>query len=221
MCIFFLMNVCGFCWWQDWTHCSPDRHLYHVPQVDNCRFSVSGRAPGVGGLPQEEVGLPGQAEGGQKENAPGWWWWLCREPARGGQAEHWWTGWLPATYCKVYAGSALAGHTGMWALLGSVVSPAWENEHPSLGMWMCVCLLQIAETGHPGMFRLWALIGNDLHMVKLTVPRIFYVNQKTSKEGAGSSELDLRSPMFWWDGGMLCVVFFSNGARDMALPIAL
>ncbi|CAH1796227.1 unnamed protein product [Owenia fusiformis] len=46
-------------------------------------------------------------------------------------------------------------------------------------------IVQIAETGHPGMYKLWALIGNDLHAIKLTIPRIFYVNQKTEKEGAG------------------------------------
>ena len=48
--------------------------------------------------------------------------------------------------------------------------------------------VQIAETGHPGQYKLWALIGNDLHAVKLNVPRIFYVNQKTPKEGEGQSE---------------------------------
>ncbi|XP_013399576.1 DNA polymerase epsilon catalytic subunit A [Lingula anatina] len=46
-------------------------------------------------------------------------------------------------------------------------------------------IVQIAETGHPGLFRLWALIGTDLHAIKLTVPRIFYVNQKSAKEGEG------------------------------------
>ena len=49
-------------------------------------------------------------------------------------------------------------------------------------------IVQLAETGHPGMYKLWALIGNDLHAVKLTVPRIFYVNQKSPKEGEGDSE---------------------------------
>ncbi|XP_074652055.1 DNA polymerase epsilon catalytic subunit A-like [Tubulanus polymorphus] len=48
-------------------------------------------------------------------------------------------------------------------------------------------IIQIAETGHPGQFRMWALVGTDLHCIKLNVPRIFYVNQKTPKaeeEGA-------------------------------------
>lgn len=43
-------------------------------------------------------------------------------------------------------------------------------------------VIQIMETGTPGMFRLWALVGSDLHCIKLIVPRIFYVNQKTPKE---------------------------------------
>jgi len=36
---------------------------------------------------------------------------------------------------------------------------------------------QIVETGQPGLFRVWALIGSDLHQVKVVVPRVFYVNQ--------------------------------------------
>ncbi|XP_041470272.1 DNA polymerase epsilon catalytic subunit A-like isoform X2 [Lytechinus variegatus] len=43
-------------------------------------------------------------------------------------------------------------------------------------------IIQIMETGHPGLFKLWALIGSDLHHIKLMVPRIFYVNQRTPKE---------------------------------------
>ena len=42
------------------------------------------------------------------------------------------------------------------------------------------------ETAHPGQFKLWALIGSDLHVIKLNVPRTFYVNQKTPKEGEGA-----------------------------------
>lgn len=47
--------------------------------------------------------------------------------------------------------------------------------------------VQLAETNTPGHFKLWALVGNDLHLIKLTVPRIFYVNQRTPKE-EGSSD---------------------------------
>ncbi|WAR05620.1 DPOE1-like protein, partial [Mya arenaria] len=42
-------------------------------------------------------------------------------------------------------------------------------------------IVQLIESGHPGQFKLWALIGSDLHAMKLNVPRIFYVNQKTPK----------------------------------------
>ncbi|CAL1540665.1 unnamed protein product, partial [Lymnaea stagnalis] len=47
-------------------------------------------------------------------------------------------------------------------------------------------IVQIMETSIPGQFRLWALIGSDLHALKLNVPRTFYVNQKTQKEGEGA-----------------------------------
>ncbi|CAG5130840.1 unnamed protein product, partial [Candidula unifasciata] len=47
-------------------------------------------------------------------------------------------------------------------------------------------IVQIMETSHPGQFKLWALIGSDLHAIKLNIPRTFYVNQKTPKEGEGA-----------------------------------
>ncbi|CAG0886396.1 unnamed protein product, partial [Darwinula stevensoni] len=40
----------------------------------------------------------------------------------------------------------------------------------------------IEETADPGLFRVWALVGTELHFVRLNVPRIFYVNQKTPRE---------------------------------------
>ncbi|XP_014670833.1 PREDICTED: DNA polymerase epsilon catalytic subunit A-like [Priapulus caudatus] len=46
-------------------------------------------------------------------------------------------------------------------------------------------IIQIAETGQPGQYKVWALIGTDLHAIKLNVPRLFYVNQRTAKEGEG------------------------------------
>ena len=45
-------------------------------------------------------------------------------------------------------------------------------------------VIQIAETASPGLYRILALIGSDLHCIKLVVPRTFYVNQKTAKEAA-------------------------------------
>ncbi|KAL8598378.1 hypothetical protein ACOMHN_032655 [Nucella lapillus] len=47
-------------------------------------------------------------------------------------------------------------------------------------------IVQVMETSHPGTFKLWALIGSDLHAMKLQVPRVFYVNQKTPKDGEGT-----------------------------------
>ncbi|XP_035661114.1 DNA polymerase epsilon catalytic subunit A-like [Branchiostoma floridae] len=43
-------------------------------------------------------------------------------------------------------------------------------------------IVQIMETAAPGQFKLWALIGSDLHGIRLNVPRIFYVNQRVPKE---------------------------------------
>ncbi|XP_054248557.1 DNA polymerase epsilon catalytic subunit A [Indicator indicator] len=46
-------------------------------------------------------------------------------------------------------------------------------------------IMQIAETSQPGLFRLWALIGSDLHCIRLSVPRVFYVNQRIPKPEEG------------------------------------
>ncbi|GAB0091003.1 DNA polymerase epsilon catalytic subunit [Sergentomyia squamirostris] len=41
-------------------------------------------------------------------------------------------------------------------------------------------IIQIAETDFPGNFIMWILInGEELHKIRLTVPRIFYINQRT------------------------------------------
>lgn len=37
------------------------------------------------------------------------------------------------------------------------------------------------ETNDPGVFRVWALVGKELHSIKLNVPRIFYVNKRTPR----------------------------------------
>lgn len=49
-------------------------------------------------------------------------------------------------------------------------------------------LFQLAETSDPGTFKAWVLVGADLHAIKVNVPRIFYVNCHTPKEGAGTSK---------------------------------
>ncbi|XP_071842244.1 DNA polymerase epsilon catalytic subunit A-like isoform X2 [Apostichopus japonicus] len=43
-------------------------------------------------------------------------------------------------------------------------------------------IIQVAETSHPGLYKLWALIGQDLHSIKLLVPRVFYINQRNQKD---------------------------------------
>ncbi|XP_076350234.1 DNA polymerase epsilon catalytic subunit 1 isoform X2 [Tachypleus tridentatus] len=47
-------------------------------------------------------------------------------------------------------------------------------------------IIQVAESGQLGIYRLWALVGQDLHQIRLNVPRIFYVNQRVPKEGESS-----------------------------------
>lgn len=39
-------------------------------------------------------------------------------------------------------------------------------------------ILQLAETDIPGDFRVWALVGGNLHALKMTVPRVFYINSR-------------------------------------------
>ena len=40
-------------------------------------------------------------------------------------------------------------------------------------------IIQIVETSELGLFRLWALVDQELHLLRLNVPRIFYVNRRT------------------------------------------
>ncbi|XP_076638395.1 DNA polymerase epsilon catalytic subunit 1 isoform X3 [Colletes latitarsis] len=42
-------------------------------------------------------------------------------------------------------------------------------------------IIQISETNEPGLFRLWILIDQDLHALRLVIPRIFYVNTRKPK----------------------------------------
>lgn len=39
-------------------------------------------------------------------------------------------------------------------------------------------IIQIVETNEPGLFRLWALVDQELHQLRLVVPRIFYLNSR-------------------------------------------
>lgn len=40
-------------------------------------------------------------------------------------------------------------------------------------------IIQIVSVGNLGQFTVWAMVGEELHKIKLIVPRIFYVNQRT------------------------------------------
>ncbi|XP_036870228.2 DNA polymerase epsilon catalytic subunit A isoform X5 [Manis javanica] len=48
-------------------------------------------------------------------------------------------------------------------------------------------IVQISETSQAGLYRLWALISGDLHCFKLSIPRMFYVNQRVAKTEEGPS----------------------------------
>ncbi|PNJ05586.1 POLE isoform 8 [Pongo abelii] len=48
-------------------------------------------------------------------------------------------------------------------------------------------IVQISETSQAGLFRLWALVGSDLHCIRLSIPRVFYVNQRVAKAEEGTS----------------------------------
>lgn len=48
-------------------------------------------------------------------------------------------------------------------------------------------IVHIVETNEAGVFRVWALVGSDLHQLRLVVPRIFYVNQRTPKQNDEAS----------------------------------
>ena len=52
-------------------------------------------------------------------------------------------------------------------------------------------VIQVVETGAKGggLFKVWAMVGSDLHCIKLSVPRIFYVNQRTAKEESAGAAL--------------------------------
>lgn len=50
-------------------------------------------------------------------------------------------------------------------------------------------IVQLSETGEPGMFRLWILVDTQLHQVRLVVPRVFYVNTRKPRPDPGPNEL--------------------------------
>ncbi|KAI7872108.1 hypothetical protein BDF14DRAFT_1992796 [Spinellus fusiger] len=48
---------------------------------------------------------------------------------------------------------------------GSLISSLWE-------------IMQIVETDIPGQFRMWIYVQNQIHCIKLSIPRIFYLNSR-------------------------------------------
>uniref|UniRef100_H2YP33 DNA polymerase epsilon catalytic subunit n=1 Tax=Ciona savignyi TaxID=51511 RepID=H2YP33_CIOSA len=56
----------------------------------------------------------------------------------------------------------------------SVINSTWQ-------------VVQVTNTGKPGLFKVFALIGSELHTLKVNVPRIFYVNQKSVKEATADA----------------------------------
>lgn len=43
-------------------------------------------------------------------------------------------------------------------------------------IWQVIQISQVDDLGH---FNIWAMIGDELHKIKLVVPRVFYVNKRT------------------------------------------
>jgi DNA polymerase epsilon subunit 1 len=53
------------------------------------------------------------------------------------------------------------------------------------------CEFQLSETNKPGVFKVWALVGQELHNIRLVVPRIFYVNQRFPRAEPNQDEASL------------------------------
>lgn len=39
-------------------------------------------------------------------------------------------------------------------------------------------IVQVCPSGEPGVLKLWAMIGEELHNIRMNVPRVFYVNRR-------------------------------------------
>ncbi|KAG9339579.1 hypothetical protein JZ751_023470 [Albula glossodonta] len=74
-------------------------------------------------------------------------------------------------------------------------------------------IVQIAETSQPGLYKLWAVIGSDLHCMKLNIPRVFYVNQRVPKqdEGATYKKVNRMLPR----SNMVCYLYQYSVPEDM------
>ena len=85
-----------------------------------------------------------------------------------------------------FGGHAGAGGAGVLRTnLGGFLRRAQQTLLSS--MWQ---ILQVMPTTLPGLFRLWVLVGTELHQIRLTVPRVFYLNKKKPLDkdfGSGSA----------------------------------
>ena len=72
---------------------------------------------------------------------------------------------------KNKSGSVLRGSLGNFVrrTQSNLMNTHWE-------------IIQLKKTETPGLFKAWLLVGQDLHCLKITVPRIFYINMKQPKE---------------------------------------
>ncbi|OQV25773.1 DNA polymerase epsilon catalytic subunit A [Hypsibius exemplaris] len=43
-------------------------------------------------------------------------------------------------------------------------------------------VVQIAETGHAGIYKLWLIVNSQLHSIRLKVSRVFYINRRVPKD---------------------------------------
>lgn len=39
-------------------------------------------------------------------------------------------------------------------------------------------IIQVCHSSEPGILKLWAMVGDELHNIRMNIPRIFYVNQR-------------------------------------------
>lgn len=88
-------------------------------------------------------------------------------------------------------------HNGVWARLEA----AWEVTCSQVSVcYVTMCYIfsissQISETNQAGLFRLWAIVGSDLHCIKLSISRVFYVNQRVAKAEEGPSYRKVGRPL--------------------------
>lgn len=50
-------------------------------------------------------------------------------------------------------------------------------------------IIQVCQSGEPGVLRLWAMIGDELHNIRMNVPRVFYVNQRHPETNANENPI--------------------------------